>query len=559
MTPRPMAATPSPPSTPTPTPPPRTPSPRTPSPSGARTPSALAAAEADIRFAPDTARALPRRTAPAATSGGNPLAPGVVVDPNPAWHLARRAAHAATAELATQIAAVGPARWVEAQLAPDRIDDSACAAQIASAFGLSLKSPAEVKTATGGKPWLAPPHVARATVWRQLTTRRPLLESVVEMWHDHLHIALGSDKVSAYLGAYDREVIRAHALGTFADLLYAATTHPAMLRYLDNAGSRKEHPDENLARELLELHTVGVGNHTEADVAATAALLTGFGVDGEAGVFRYRPEWHAVGSRTVVGRTFPNAAADAAEAAATLRALTDHLARHPATVRRVVARIARRFVADDPPASLLDRLASVYLANGTAIAPTLRTLFASAEFAASVGAKWRRPQEFMAALTAAAAPTYRPPAETADTWAPLGTYMWLLDRLGHQPLAHETPDGPKDVGAAWCHPGALLGRWNVAAAIVDAWDKTLVQRDWVSVFGLSTALTYAEAADRIVFRLTGIHPSVADREVLARFLAKPTGGAGAPGTTSRMSEDALKWHVHETVRLAMSSPYASIR
>lgn len=556
MTPRHPA---SPSASPSPSPAP-SPSPVPGPPPGTRTPSALAAAEADVRFAPDAGRPLPRRSAPAAVTGkGNPLAPGIAVGADPSWHLARRAAHAATASLAAQIAAAGPAAWIQAQLAPGRIDGSACEAQVAAACPLALKSPADVKTATGNKPWLAPPHVARATVWRQLTTRRPLLESVVEMWHDHLHIALGSDKISAYVGAYDREVIRAKALGTFADLLYAATTHPAMLRYLDNAGSTKDHPDENLARELLELHTVGVGNHTEADVKATARLLTGFSVDWDKDVARYRPTWHAVGAETVVGRTFANAGADQAAAAATLRALTDHLARHPSTVRRVATRIARRFVADDPPSALIDRLASVYLAEGTAIVPVLRTLFASAEFAGSVGAKWRRPQEFMAAMAAAGSPTYRPPADPSDSWAPLGTYVWVVDTLGHQPLAWPTPDGPKDVGAAWCHPGALLGRWNAAESIAGSWDKTLVLRDWKSVFELSTALTYAEAADRIVFRLTGIHPSAADRDLLARFLARPTGGPDTPAPTAKVSADALKWHVDETVRLAMASPYAAIR
>ena len=224
-----------------------------------------------------------------------------------------------------------------------------------------------------------------------------------------------------------------------------------------------------------------------------------------------------------------------------------------------MGRIARRFVADAPPQSLLDRMAAAYLAADTDIAATLRAMFTSAEFAASTGAKWRRPQELMATLMATARPTYKPPTNTSDTWAPLGTYMWILEVLGHHPMSWPTPDGPKDLGAAWCHPGALLGRWNAAEAIAGAWDPTLVPTPWAQVFGLQAGQTYAFAADRIVYALTGIHPSAADRDLLARFLARPTGGAGTPAPTTPMSADALKWNLAETVRLAMASPYAALR
>ncbi len=524
---------------------------------------APAAAEPTVRFVPDSSRTIGgrRAAAPASAqkvSGSSPHAPNLVIDPDPAWHLARRAAHAGTAATAAAIASAGTTAWLESQLKPAAIDDSACERQVAAAFPLAGMSATGVRSATGNKPWNAPPAVARATLWRQLATRRPLLESVVEMWHDQLHVALFSDKIHEYVGVYDREVIRRHALGTFKDLLFAATTHPAMLLYLDNAGSTKANPNENLGRELLELHTVGVGAHTEADVKAAARLLTGLSVDWASGAFTYRPNDHATGPVTCVGLTLANRSTDRTAVLADVRRLTDHLATRPATVRRIVGRMARRFVADEPPSSLLDRLASAYVAGGTAIAPVLRALFTSREFATSVGAKWRRPQELMATLVAAGRPTYVPPSDTGE-WAKLGTYIWLLETLGHVPLDHPDPDGPSDLAGSWLHPGALLARWNAAEGVAGRWDKTLAMSPWRDVFSISTSLTYAQAADRIVHQLCGIHPSAADRDTLARFLARPTGGPDTPAPTAQVSEDALRWHLDQTVRLAMASPYLGIR
>ena len=530
---------------------------------GARRTAAGVAAEPPGRFVPDSSRTIGgRRTAAAVAastvSGTSPHAPNLVIDPDPSWHLARRAAHAATADTAAAVAKMGTAKWLDAQLKPSAIDDSACERHVAAAFPLAGMSAPQVRSATGNKPWNAPPAVARATVWRQLTTRRPLLESVVEMWHDHLHVALFSDKIHEHVGAYDREVIRKHAFGTFKDLLAAATLHPAMLLYLDNAGSTKANPNENLGRELLELHTVGVGAHTEADVKAAARLLTGLSVDWSTGAFVYRPGDHATGPVTCVGLTLANRSTDRSKVLADVRRLTDHLATRPAAVRRIVGRMARRFVADEPPASLLDRLASAYLAGGTAIAPVLRALFTSQEFAGSVGAKWRRPQELMATLVASGRPTYVAPTEAGE-WAKLGTYTWLLETLGHVPLDHPDPDGPSDLASSWRHPGALLARWNAAEGVAGRWDKTLAMAPWRDVFGITTSLTYAQAADRIVHQLCGIHPSPADRDTLARFFARPTGGPDTPAPTAQVSEDAIRWHLDQTVRLAMASPYLGIR
>lgn len=486
----------------------------------------------------------------------SPLAPSLPLTVDPAWHLARRAAHAATHALATEIRTTGTTRWLDRQLAPARIDDRACERFVASHFPVVGADLPTIMRLTDRKPWEAQASLVRATLWRQMTTRRPLLERVVEMWHDHLHIALDSDKVHGWVCLYDRQAIRPHALGRFADLLHAVVTHPAMIRYLDNTWSTAEHPVENLARELLELHTVGAGVYTESDVKNLARLLTGFSADEDSGAFVYRPTWHATGAVRVAGFTHANATQAAGPAA--VRALTEHLAMHPATVRRVCTRIARRFVSDAPPASLVSRLEATYRARRGAIAPVLRVLFTSKEFAASTGRKWARPQELLATGFAASRPSYRAPKDRA-VWAPMGTYAWMLDRMGHVPLAYPDPEGYPDSTAAWRSPGALLATWNAAEAMAGGWDATLVRRGWAPVLGISTRLTYAQAATQLYVRLTGHTPTAADRNAVAAFLADSSLKSALPAPTARVSADAIRWNLDEAVRLVLASPYASLR
>lgn len=486
----------------------------------------------------------------------SPLAPGLTLTVDPAWHLARRATHAATAAQAATIRRAGTTKWIDTQLAPARIDDGPTERFVNSTFRVTTLDLPGIRAFTGNKLWESTPSLERATAWRQLTTRRPLLEKLVEMWHDHLHIALRDDNVAGWLCVYDREVIRPRALGRFADLLYAATTHPAMLRYLDNAGSTAAAPAENLAREFLELHTVGTGVYRERDVKDMAKLLTGFSVDERSGTFVYRPTVHAVGPLSIVGVRLANASPGAGPA--DLRTLVERLAVHTATVKNVVTRLARRFVADAPPASLISRLTSAYLASGTRIAPVVRTLLLSPEFAGSTGRKWARPQELIAAAFAAGGPRYIKPKD-ADPWAPMGTYLWLLDTLGHLPMDHPDPSGYPDTAAAWLNPGALLARWNAAEAIAGRWDKTLPTRPWATAIGLTTAQTYAQAATRLVTQLTGYSPAAADRDAIATFLADPSGRRGTPPATARVSADALRWHLDQSVRLVLASPYMSLR
>ena len=214
---------------------------------------------------------------------------------------------------------------------------------------------------------------------------------MTEFWENHLNVPLNGEPSYLFRRAYG-ETLRANAFGRYEDILFAAVTHPAMLVYLDNSNSTAEHPNENLGRELLELHSVGIGAYTEDHVKDAARILTGWRVDTQQGnktptwVASYIPGDHSVGPVQVMDFTDANAAPDGRDLT---RRFIGYLAHHPLTARRIATKLVLKFVRDDAPAALVDRLAQVYLDNDTAIVPVLRALIDSPEFARSAGAKVR--------------------------------------------------------------------------------------------------------------------------------------------------------------------------
>nr|BFE71299.1 hypothetical protein GCM10020092_046000 [Actinoplanes digitatis] len=250
---------------------------------------------------------------------------------------------------------------------------------------------------------------------------------------------------------YDASVIRKHAFGRFADLLKAAARHPAMLTYLDNRSSTKVLPNENYARELMELHTVGM-KYSEADVQAAAKLLTGLTV-GKDGTYTYAADKHATGAVRILGFSHANATAAGGEAA--VLAFLDYLARHQATAERLATKLCVRFVADEAPPALVTKLAKVYLDNDTAIVPVLRALFTSPEFAASIGQKVRTPFEDLAATVRALG--LGPEAEGVKA---LDALYNSLVNAGNAPFRWSPPNGFPDVAAAWASPSGFVLRCN---------------------------------------------------------------------------------------------------
>ena len=184
---------------------------------------------------------------------------------------------------------------------------------------------------------------------RAVLSRRQLREVMVHVWYDHFNTSVREQYVGMGKADEDR-FLRANALGRFSELLKGMAASPTMLHYLDGVSSRTPRPNENFARELLELHTVGLGEFTENDVRDAARVFTGWNV--QRNMFHFEPGYHDSGPATVLGWSTPGREGDSGMQDGLN--LLDHLARHPATSKRVAERLVRRFVADDPPADLVD-------------------------------------------------------------------------------------------------------------------------------------------------------------------------------------------------------------
>jgi uncharacterized protein (DUF1800 family) len=463
-----------------------------------------------------------------ATATAAPTAAVAPVSADPIAHLLRRATYGPTPAALAEATTLGVAGWLDRQLNPAGIEDAACAA-VLSRLPLAGASIAAVRAAVPVHSYDAFGQLGRAVLARAIWSKRQLFETVAGFWANHLHVAAPSSGVWDSRPDYDQSVTRRYAFGTFADMLKASARHPAMLTYLDNRSSTRAHPNENYARELMELHTVGL-NYTEADVQAAARLLTGMTVD-KAGAFVYDPARHATGPVTVLGFSHPNATAAGGEAAAL--ALLDYLAKHPATAQRIATKLCVRFVSDEPPPALVARLAQIYLDSGTAIVPVLRALFTAPEFANSVGQKVRTPFEDLTATVR----TLGLGPESSGV-AALDALYNILVGAGNAPLRWAPPNGFPDVAAAWTSPSAFLLRCNSHLNLAAGWYPKQLTRpaDMLAALVPVRPATYGGLVDALAKRLIGTSLpapqvaavlSVAGKVPTSPLTAKDTSVAGS--------------------------------
>lgn len=390
--------------------------------------------------------------------------------PASARHLVGRFSYGITPALARDVRAAGGADdWFEQQLRPGAVADEAADALRSWWSGLS-RSPTELwqrqrDGVEGG--WEVMEDYQRWVLLRRIHSRRPVLEMLTELWENHFNVPATGDAQCFWRVDYG-DTIRARALGRFVDLLQAVTTHPAMLINLDNVSSDRIHPNENLGRELLELHTVGRGEYGEADVKDSARILTGWGVDmWDTFHATYRPGWHWRGPVRVMGFSHPNAKADGR---AVTTAYLAYLAHHPATARRVARKLAVKFVGDEPSDELVAHLAAVYLAHDTAIRPVLRALVASAEFARSGGAKVRDPGEDLVATYRALDVRFdRPPATEAGERYGANALLWQVAEMGIMPFGWPRPDGQPLDNRSWSSPSRMLASMSTHVALAGSW------------------------------------------------------------------------------------------
>jgi uncharacterized protein (DUF1800 family) len=349
-------------------------------------------------------------------------------------------------------------------------------------------------------------------------TTRPFAERLQWFWANHFTVSLLKGSTRGLAGAFERDAIRPNIAGRFETLLVASTTHPAMLRYLDNVQSAGPHSrvvafesrraarsettprvtgiNENLAREVLELHTLGAeaaraGIYTQADVTAFAAVLSGWRVGQDAtwnGGAPFEANWHEPGSKTVLGRTYP-------EGPDALRMVLHDLAHHPATARFVATKLARHFVADEPSSALVERLSSVYLSNDGDLAAVYRALIANDAAWAAQPAKLKTPEEFVVS-TARVLGAGERMFERADVANPAAG----IGALGQRILAAPSPAGWSDRADDWLGPDAVWKRveWATRVAdragrMVDA--RRVAETSLGALLGSETAQQLERAAD----------------------------------------------------------------
>jgi uncharacterized protein (DUF1800 family) len=381
-------------------------------------------------------------------------------------HLVSRFSYGVTPALANQVRKAGGAQaWFERQLDPSGVADGTAAALEGWWPSLSYDAAKlwerSQGTLEGG--WEVMQSYQRWLLMRRTCSQRQLSEVMTEFWENHFNVPVFGDGVFTFRKNYG-DTIRARALGTFEDLLQAVTVHPAMGMFLDNAKSSKSAPNENLGRELLELHTVGRGNYDEDDVKNSARILTGYWVDmWRTWTASYRPEEHWTGRVQVMDFTDDNRDPDGR---AVVRRYLSYLATHPSTAARVARKLAVKFVSDTPSEALVSQLADVYLRNGTAIAPVLRALVASDEFKRSAGKKVRDPGEDLVA-------TYRvlqmKVARPTASDSAVNAMLWQVSNLGQTPVSWPQPDGPPLTSEAWSSPSRILASFDTHYTLSGGW------------------------------------------------------------------------------------------
>ncbi|MBP1204991.1 uncharacterized protein (DUF1800 family) [Duganella sp. 1411] len=311
-------------------------------------------------------------------------------------------------------------------------------------------------------------EAAARSLLRDLYSPNQLQEQMTWFWMNHFNVHQGKSNLRVLVGDYEDKAVRPHALGKFRDLLAATLRHPAMIRYLDNEQNAANRINENYARELMELHTLGVdGGYSQRDVQELARILTGVGVNlGAAepkvkqelqsqylrqGLFEFNPNRHDYGNKEFLGQTVKG------RGLAEVDEAIDRLSRHPATARFISRKLAVYFVADEPPPALVERMAATFLASDGDIAAVLRTLFGATEFAQSLGRKFKDPVHY---VVSAVRLTY-------DDKVILNTGPMLswLNRMGEPLYGRQTPDGYPLTESGWASPGQMTTRFEIAKAI----------------------------------------------------------------------------------------------
>jgi uncharacterized protein (DUF1800 family) len=461
--------------------------------------------------------------------------------------------------------------WLERQLEPSKIIDEACDKRLEEFK--TLKKPL-------GKLWaehlrdvpdndpnryeiaVTPTMETRlATMARGVWSKRQLLEVLSDFWHNHFNIDPDrQEQIAALFADFDKSVIRIHAFGNFRVLLEAVCKHPCMLYYLDNASSQRAGPNENFARELFELHTLGAENYlgvkrqqdiagfakgtpvgyVDDDVYEATRCFTGWRVMddkdslGDTGEFAFYPAWHDRFQKTVLGKFLPpdQGQKDGAD-------VLDALAFHPGTARFISRKLCRRLVTDTPSENLVNRIAKVFIEHQKSpdqMKHVLRAIVYSDDFAKTWGEKVKRPLERYFSAVRALETEFKLESDR----------QWSLEWLGQMPFHHPMPDGYADTKEHWLSSTSLLRFWSSVNGLAHNWDESYRSPIMERTANLKTP---KEITAFWLNRILAREPSPALKQTILDKL-RENNSENEPIT----DPEALKWRVTEAVGLILMSP-----
>jgi uncharacterized protein (DUF1800 family) len=352
---------------------------------------------------------------------------------------------------------IGVWAFIEEQLAPENLNDTLVERLLNPIMPILNENGGVLARQFAMQPGEVASALLGATTARAAMSERQLFERMVQFWSDHFSVFIGKEAVLFLKIDDDRTVTRAKGMSRFRELLGASARSPAMLIYLDNARSERSAPNENYARELMELHTLGVnGGYTEDDVKEVARCFTGWSVSGRQRnpggriEYEFRTLFHDDGEKIVLGTVIPAGGGEQDG-----ETVLDLLAGHPSTARFVATKLARRFIADRPPETAVDAIATTFSATDGDMRATLRALFDLPDFW-SAPPKFKQPFEYAISLLRAVNATI------IDTQLLVRAMRVPLDTLGNIPFTWPAPNGFPDVMGAW--QSGLLTRWNLALA-----------------------------------------------------------------------------------------------
>lgn len=430
--------------------------------------------------------------------------------------------------------------------------------------------------------WYSRPayELVDATFLRAVYSKKQLVEVLADFWHNHFNVYFWQDDGVPLLVSYNRDVLRAHMLGNFRQMLEAVATHPSMLYYLNQNNSSDAGPNENFARELFELHTLGAENYlgvrdpnsvekarvepgrndangvavgyVDNDVYEAARAFTGWRVDddlgeyedniGKTGRFIYYKPWHDRFNKLILGKYIPADQPDMQDGHDVL----DLLAYHPGTARYIARKLARRFISDTPPDPVVEAAAATFLEHRDSpdqLKRVVETILLSPEFRQAWGQKIKRPFEAAVSILRAL---------RSDFTSVPGGIPWLCSMMGQPLFERRSPDGYPDTKEAWANSMSLLFRWNFAVGISENWMDDEDQQRFIKtdIFGQTPPeLRTAEVlADFWIQRLLHRPMAEADRQGVIAVMAQEY------GPQEQLTDDHLRYVLPGMVEVILMSP-----